>query len=559
MPARLLHNCCPFQTSLRIAFCLLSLLLLNLPLLEAQETETLQQKLARLPQPWQKKLHRLTLKEYTETLKYWEQTHPDLVHVDRIGVTLEGIPLPMLKITDPKTDLQQKQICLVTALHGGPERSGTTAVMHFVEWMLSDDPDAVATRQKQLLLIIPIINPYAYFETDRFGNSQKIDPYTGGGTTNWDLKTFQFKLPEKSPEVMAVLSVVDQFQPDVHVDVHGTGLQEYAPEQLGSRERYRGQTMFEVTGSAYSNMSLRPWDWRITEAINRSGEAAGFGYDRFEADAQRLFWGNSLTAMSNKLWLGRPQFYTAHYGYAHYHTMLMAFEVGWEQSGLARLKGLMKIGNERWQDEFHFGYPVNRVNSYIGHYISAWGTTARARRQSRVELWKQQPRFSQAVLYPQTAGRDTYLVATSQKAAELLSAEIPEFLANIKDIPGIDQSALQTIIEAGPEIKFAVSKGRALEPEEPPIEHGISFQLRLPYHQPELVDIRLNGHLLSQSETDGFTSWQGSGFTYVQINVPPEKSKTTDLYLITCLYHPQETRTYGWKPPTQVLKQLKQP
>ncbi|QDT77915.1 Zinc carboxypeptidase [Gimesia maris] len=548
------------QHSERLALAFLWIIIaaiLMSPALQAEEASDLKQKLASLPQPWQEKLHRLTLKEYTETLKYWEETFPDRVQVDRIGVTLEGIPLPMLKITDQKSDDKLKQVCLVTALHGGPERSGTTAVLHFIEWALSDDPEAVKTRENQLLLIIPIINPYAYFETDRFGNSQKIDPYTGGGTANWDLKTFEFKHPEKAPEVMAVLSVIDQFRPDVHVDVHGTGLQEYAPDQLGSRERYRGQTMFEVTGSAYSNMSLRPWDWRITETINAAGIKAGFGYDRFEADAQRLYWGSSLTAMSNRLWLGRPNFYTAHYGYARYHTMVMALEVGWEQSGLARLQALMKIGNERWKGEYFNGYPVNRVQGYIGHFVTAWGTTPQARRQSRSELWKQQPYFSQAILYPQTAGRETYLIATSNKAAALLSADIPEFLDNIKNIPSVDQESLKTIIEAGPEIKFAVSKGHTATATERPIEHGISFQLRIPYPDPDLVDIRLNGHLLKKSDTDGYLSWFSDGFTHVQVNVPPEKSKSTDLYLITCLYNPKQTRTYGWKPPQSVMERIK--
>lgn len=525
--------------------------------LQAEDNETLKQTLAALPQPWQEKLHRLTLKEYTETLKYWEEKYPDWVQVDRIGVTLEGIPIPLLKITDQKIDDKQKQVCLMTALHGGPERSGTTTIMHFIEWLVSNDPAAQETRKNQLLLIIPIINPYAYFETDRFGNSQKIDPYTGGGTNNWDLKTLQFKHPKKSPEVMAVLSVMDQFQPDVHVDVHGTGLQEYSPDQLGSRERYRGQTMFEVTGSAYSNVSLRPWDWRITEAINQAGKQAGYGYDRFEADAQRLFWGNQLSAMSKKLWLGTPQFYTAHYGYAHYHTMIMAFEVGWEQSGLARLKGLMNIGNAKWKDEYFPGYPVNRLQGYIGHFVSAWGSTPQARRQSRVELWKKQPRFSQAVLYPQTTGRDTYIIATSANSAELLSADIPEFLENIKSIPSVNQSAIKTIFEAGPEIKLAVSKGSSAAEKETPIEHGVSFQLRIPYRKPDLADLRLNGHLLEESATDGYVSWYGDGFTYLQVNVPPEKSKANDLYIITALYHPREQRAYGWKPPQTVMESIK--
>lgn len=546
----------PFRKRLlQLPLILLTLSVIIQSLL-AEEPQALKQKLAQLPHPWQEKLHRLTLKEYTETLKYWEETYPKWVQVDRIGITHEGIPISLLKITDEKTDIKHKQICLMTALHGGPERSGTTTVMHYIEWLISDDPAALETRKKQLLLIIPIINPYAYFETDRFGNSQKIDPYSGGGTNNWDLKTFQFKHPEKSPEVMAVLSVIDEYKPEVHVDLHGTGLQEYSPEQLGSRERYRGQTMFEVTGSAYSNFTLRPWDWRITEAINQAGTKAGFGYDRFEADGQRLLWGSQLTAMSKKLWLGRPIFYTAHYGYARYHTMIMAFEVGWEKSGLARLKGLMNLGNTKWKAAYFPGYPVNRMQSYIGHFISSWGNTPQTRRQSRVELWQKQPRISQAVLYPQTAGRDSYIIATSAKSAQLISPDIKTFLNNIKPISTINHSAVKDIIEDGPEIKIAVSKGTTTTEKETPIEHGIAYQLRIPYRNPALVDVRLNGHLLQKSETDGYVSWYGDGFTHVQVNIPPEKSKTNDLYIITCLYHPQEKRAYGWKPPQAVMERF---
>ncbi|MCA9023155.1 MAG: hypothetical protein KDA74_23565, partial [Planctomycetaceae bacterium] len=113
------------------------------------------------------------------------------------------------------------------------------------------------------------------------------------------------------------------------------------------------------------------------------------------------------------------------------------------------------------------------------------------------------------------------------------------------------------IIEAGPEIKFAVSKGHSTPETEQPLEHGISFQMRIPYPDPDLVDIRLNGHLLKKSATDGYLAWYADGFTHVQINVPPEKSKSSDLYLITCLYNPKQTRTYGWKPPQSVMERLK--
>ena len=42
-----------------------------------------------------------------------------------------------------------------------------------------------------------------------------------------------------------MLSVIDEYQPEVHADVHGTGLQEYPEELLGDRTRYQGQMMFE--------------------------------------------------------------------------------------------------------------------------------------------------------------------------------------------------------------------------------------------------------------------------------------------------------------------------
>ena len=34
-----------------------------------------------------------------------------------------------------------------------------------------------------------------------------------------------------------------------------------------------------------------------------------------------------------------------------YHTMLSAFEIGWEESGVARMRGLLALGNRRWQGE----------------------------------------------------------------------------------------------------------------------------------------------------------------------------------------------------------------
>lgn len=502
------------------------------------------------------RVHRITQAEYEATLNFWARSHPGILKVDRVGESAAGMGIHLLKITDPEVDDELKQVALVTSLHGGPERSGTTTVLHFVEWLLGDSEQARETRRKQIVLIMPINHPEAFFQTDRFLNSAKIDPYTGGGPAHWDLKKLEYKSKGKAPEVKAVLDAVDRWQPDVHADMHGTGLQEYPLEKLGDRTRYQGQTMFEVTGSAYSNFALRPWDWRVTEAIIRAGVEAGFPSDRFEADGQRSFHGPVMNPIADRTWRGQPNFYTAQYGYAKYHTMVSAFEVGWEQSGVARLRGLLEIGNSHWQQEPYEGYPVDRVKAFIGHYVTSMGKTAASRRHSRVELWQKQGQFTQAVLYPQTDGRDTYFVATSGAAADLMKKDLDEFLAAVASRDDVEQDAFQKFVRSGPEVLLAVDKARSSDEPDQPIQHGIGFRLRLPYRVPSIDAVRLNGHALKRDTVNGWQSWFANGFTQVQINLPPDRASTQDLFMISCEYTPDEVRRIGWTPPPEVLKQL---
>ncbi|MGB0581552.1 MAG: M14 family zinc carboxypeptidase [Limisphaerales bacterium] len=525
-------------------------------LVASAQDAKLKAKLDQLPKPWVKKLHRLTAAEYESTIRHWQKKHPKLLTVEVPGKTREGEPLYCLKITDPKVTDEDKQIALITALHAGPERSGTTTAMHGIEWLLSDDAEAKETRRRQIVLFMPIINPYAYFKTDRFGTSVGIDPYTGSGPKNWDLKTMTFKAAKEVPELQTFLDVVDRYQPEVHLDLHGIGLQEYAPDQLGDRRRYAGQTMFEVTGSAYSNYALRPWDWRVTEAIIAAGVAEGYPSDRFEADAQRAYWGPAMQSLTRFTWRGRPNFYTSQYAYAKYHTMVAALEIGWEASGLARTKGLLRIGNNVWPTRNRPGYPVERVRSFIGHYVTAWGQTAQQRRTSRKELWKLQSRFQQSVLYPQTDGRILYIVNIGTNSNHLINVDPQKTAEQLQAAPGVNAAALETFIAAGPEIKLATDLAFDRKAPSAPIENGIGFHLRIPYPKPTLVDVRLNGHELKPDRQHGYETWFGNGFTHLRINVPPAISRQQELYIITCAYRPDAQRNYGWTPPAEVLQSL---
>ena len=518
--------------------------------------QDIESRLERMPRPWtQEKVHRLTLEEYKATIDYWSSRYPKCFQVEIMGHSAERHPIYLLKITEKSVPDEDKQVVLITAMHGGAERSGSTTALALSQWLLSDDLEAVRTRRRQIVLVMPIVNPYSFFVGHRSQNSKGITPYTGGGAENWDLKTLTYLKPDQAPEVMAFLQVVDRYTPDAYVDLHGTGLQEYPKEKLGDGKRFQGQTMFEVTGSAYSNFTLRPWDWRITEAMIQSGINAGYPSDRFEADAQRLFWNPELKLLSDQLWGGRPHFYTAQYSYIRYHTLLTILEIGWEESGVERTKGLLRLGNRPWQGDPYTGYPVDRLKTLTGHFVTSWGKTARQRRKSRIEIWQKQSGFTQGMLYPQTDGRDTYICMVNEDSVDILDTKLETFLANLERVPYLDAKSIQTFTRLGPEIMLYISRPRK-RGKVSLIQNGLGFRMRLPYKKPELLDVRLNGHLLEESLLDGYQSWTANGFTQIQINVPPEKSREIGLFIITVAYVPDQKRNIGWIPPQEVLESL---
>jgi len=508
----------------------------------------------------QEPLHRLTASEYKMTLRFWSGKFADRLAVDTIGKTLEGEGIYLLKITDNKVPEADKQVAMITALHGGPERSGTTGVLALTEWLLGNDAEAAEIRRRQIVLVIPIINPYSYFVTDKFGNSRGIDPYTGGGAANWDFEKIQYRKAGDSPEVSAYLNVIDRYRPEVILDLHGTGLQEYSQEQKEEcgHLSYRGQIMFEVTGMAYSNTTLRPWDWRITEAMVESGRKAGFPSDRAEADAQQMYWIPGMKEADGQSWRGRPQFYTSQYAYLKYHTLLSTLEVAWEASAVARARGMLRIGNKTWEGERRPGYPVNKVHAFIGRYAVPYGATAAELRESRTELWQKQAGFSHGIIYPETEGRESFVLSFTPRGTEMMNADLGKFVENLKKDSRINAEAIASFISKGPEIKLAFEPSGKKAFQEGRITGGIGLRLRLPYADARIENIRLNGHLLKPGAVEGYETWTGDGYLQLQINVPPSKSAEMDIAVVTCEYTTKTKRTHGWKPPVEVSGKMKE-
>ena len=523
--------------------------------LQLRATTPLPDRLDELPQPWKQSIHRITFEEYDATLRHWAARHPSTFRFEQRGVSHDGQPVYLVKITDSTVPDLDKQVVLISALHGGPERSGTTTALRLIEHLLEDSPFAQETRRKQLILIVPIANPHAFFTTDRFGNKERIDLYDPQ-LAYWDLPRLKLAVPERLPELVAFLGIVDEFKPEMHLDLHGTGLQAFPDDQLGDRTMRQGQTMFEVSACSYSNCGVRPWDPRVTEAMVQAGIAAGFGSDRAEADAQRCFFNEDHAVFRNRLWNApRPErFRTLFYGYMKYHTMISTTEVGWEESGVARISGILALGNKAWVDEKQNGYPVSRVRFRAGRFLTTWGPTATERRTSRAELFPKQVQLADGMLYPEFEGRATYICAVTPAGMAALDDEPLRFAQNLRGLPSINADVVEKFIRLGPEHRQTAT-GRKLT-KNAPIQHGAGVRLRLPHRDPEMLHLALNGHSLPQSSTDGYELWYADGYTQVQIHIPPEKTKQMDICVITCGYKPKEKRTYGWSPPAEVRSAL---
>jgi hypothetical protein len=388
------------------------------------------------------------------------------------------------------------------------------------------------------------MNPDGYVRGTH-ANANRLDIYTG-----WTINGPQ--IPEKMPEAVAFQRLLDQEQPEIHTDIHGHSME------------IEGYAHVESSGRAYSNPTLRPYRMEVARLMDEAAADAGFGSDMLEEDAERVFGGTPEMGMeSNRFWLGVrtgsgksttgvTRVYAALYAYNRYHTMTLANECAWEQSALVRHKRLLRIGNDRWPGEFHRGYPTRVISKNGFHQVCAYGSDAASRRRSRVELWQSQSAITTAVNNPQIEGKTLFACATTARGAAWIDGKsLREIAARIGEHRAMEATPIREFLDGfptgpgqwGPE-SMLLSESASSQIDRRPM-NGLALRLRIPYPKAILEEVRLNGRPMKPSETDGYINWQARGFTTVQANIPPARSREEDLFIVTLTYRPGEARTQG--------------
>lgn len=466
----------------------------------------------------------------------WLKKHPDLFSFEVRGKSPEGRAILMGRITDHSVPDEDKQIAMFTSCHGPAEWSATTGLLRTMKWLLSDDPEAAEIRRRQIVLIMPYGDPDQMLE-----GKQTRQVYGGWADAKNRIRLWSndgVALPEKHPEAVALQGVFDEFQPELYIDVHGF--------------KHAQRTMWDSTGISWSSAVARSFLHDFPRLIDEAVEEEGFLITRGEQDAGKVRTTSPIPGFPNYVfYLFKSAPTVVVYPYARFHTMSIIFESGSEESTVARAKAALQLGHKRWRYERYDSYPVNQVGIWTSVAISAYGTTAAERRASRVELWQKNPHLSFAAASPPPP-RDTmmgYVSTTPEGRKKMRGAKVSELFKELASDPRFDAEGLKQAAAAYPYSSFGGPRESykpidGVKPEEAgPIEHGVVVRLMVPYADATITEVRRDGHLLDESETDGYYLTYGPG-VIVEIAIPPDQVE--DFHIISCEYDTPTVRRPGF-------------
>ena len=490
-----------------------------------------------------------SFEEYGAGLRAWQERWPQRMTLETPGHTLEGRPIYLARVTDRTVPDDDKQILLVNGNHSAGEISPVCGILHFLKWLLSDDPGAARLRRGLIVAAMPIIEVDAYVENrekDGQGCFSRGGGQLYGGQWTWDGVS-----PEsKHHEARVFSEVMEQLQPDAYLDLHG------AP--------WRDVGMQESVGISFLRLN-RCFDPSVVADIERALDAAGYGVIRPGTQAGRM----CVATAAGELGKAAPHYDSLEEDWAQpyrtmvvptmlafhrYHTISMVGELMWMGAIVVACRRLAEIGMETGFSEFFPGYPNSLVACSTNLMISAWGKTAAQRRASRVELWRRGNLALQNGVPIVLKDRMLASCAVTTEGKRLLLDPATgkgegreKFLANIENDSRFNAAALSEFFGDFPPTMFAYDPGldaeKACAEDNAPIRHGLAMRVCLQYRDARLQEVRHNGHLLEESTTDGYLVHHRQG-TVVQVNIPPDK--VHDLHVVTIRYEAAQRPIQGF-------------
>ena len=138
--------------------------------------------------------------------------------------------------------------------------------------------------------------------------------------------------------------------------------------------------------------------------------------------------------------------------------------------------------------------------------------------------------------------------ATTPEAARQYVAprKVDTLIEKLKGHPQFDVAALAEFVQRMPAYNLEHRYlGSATDGKTEPVKNGLVLRLLIPYNDARVTEIRLDGHTIEPSDTDGYQLRTNPG-TILEISIPPEKVKP--LHVATCFYDSPTKRRAGFRP-----------
>ncbi|MFQ6048627.1 MAG: M14 family zinc carboxypeptidase [Phycisphaerae bacterium] len=292
-----------------------------------------------------------TYEQTVEAVHNAASRHADIVQASAVGRSAEGRDIWLATITNPAIDNQLKDVLLVTGGTHGSEETGRAATMALLDWLCS--PEGRPNLDRLVVLLCPCANPDATVRNS-YTKPDGINLY----------QAFPFRAQPTCPEAAALYHATSDWIPHCAVDVHGLA---------GGAMR---ESIYILPGLP-AGMHRRI-GYHLTELLSAEAEAAGFpqrgGFISGEFRNPRGNLASKFVSEDNSL--GYTVEMTENYYPLHYAV----------RSGMARLKRLVTMANQRWYWHPYPGYPCDIISGHGMMMFMAHGRTPGQRRRNRRRL-----------------------------------------------------------------------------------------------------------------------------------------------------------------------------
>ena len=435
----------------------------------------------------------------------WHEKNPHLATTEIVGQA-SGYDVCISIMTDSTVSDEDKQVVLIIAQHC-MEISGVNTVYSVGNYLMSGCDEAKEMLKKLIVVLMPCPNPYTFAKQSQewnFKNEAGIDEYI----------SFTYKGARddgKAPAAELVQKVIDRFTPEMLIDSHGLNHADtLVIESLGvsafAANRFYNSSIMEQMQDATSQKGFSPFRGDFAEINLQTDRQCD------DKDINAHFMPTASGCIVAPI-----------YSYLHYHTLAASIEVAWEESGLEKVLEALRIGCRKNKYEYYPGYPTRTVVSPYGHNsIRAYGKTAKDRRASRLELWKNRHKLLLGVGHPERPGLTMFMVSCSPELAnkyvEKYYNPMQNIISNMKDVGDADKM-LDLVNDSYESFaSMSIENGEEVE-----IKNGMTLRMGLPFADAKVQTVLYNGEEKQPDELDGYTITKDDNWVFVDLHIPPEK------------------------------------